>query len=135
MKYALIARVGAITCAIPIEHVVETMRPLPVEPLGHAHELVRGLAVIRGVPTPVIDTACLLGTPGGTPTRFVIVRVDDRKAALIVDEVIEVRLFANQALSALPPLIAAPDAVAAIGAADSRLLVVLEAARTIPDFA
>jgi purine-binding chemotaxis protein CheW len=128
----LIATIGTTLCAIPIEFVVETMRPLPVEPLGTAHDFVAGLTIIRGVPLPVVDTARLLGMGGGVSARFVVVRVGERKAALTFDNVVEVRRFAPNELRELPPLLAA-NAVAAIGAADAALLLVLEASRAIPD--
>src|SRR4051812_42786255 len=113
----LIARVGSLTCAIPVEHVVETMRPLPVEPLGRGPVYVRGLAVIRGVPTVVIDLAQLLGTPACAGARYVLVRTGDRVVALLVDVVDGVVPLAAAELAALPPLArsAASDAVAAIG--------------------
>jgi purine-binding chemotaxis protein CheW len=132
--HVLIVRVGEIACALPIDHVVETMRPLPVEALGHAPGFVRGLAIIRGIATPVIDTARLLGTAGGPGTRFVVVRVGDRRVALAVDQVIDVRRFDRAELSAMPPLVRAADAgfVTAIGTTDAALLVMLEASRAIP---
>ena len=127
----LIAKVGALTCAIPIAHVVETMRPLPVEPLGRGAAYVRGVAVIRGVATVVIDTANLLATTSTGTKRFVIVRTGDRKAALMVDEVIDIRSL--DALGALPPLAASAsgETIRAIGAVDAGLVVVLEAARLV----
>lgn len=129
---ALIARVGTITCAIPIEHVVETMRPLPIAPLGEVPAFVRGLAIVRGSPTLVIDAALLLGVPAGGATRFVIVRAaGERGIALSVDAVVDVRVFAAGDLAALPPLVHA-DAIVQIGAADAGLVVVLEAARAVP---
>ncbi len=131
-SYCLIASVGTITCAIPIEHVVETMRPLPIEPLGNLPAFVRGLAIVRGTPMPVVDAAILLGITGGEPARFVVVRIADRRLALAVDRVVEVRRIARAALSAMPPLLRAVESVAAVGAADAGLLVLLEVARTVP---
>ncbi|MEO6772903.1 MAG: chemotaxis protein CheW [Kofleriaceae bacterium] len=129
----LIARVGTLTCAIPVEHVVETMRPLPVEPLGQAAAYVRGIAVIRGAPTLVIDAAALFETTAGAGARFVVIRAASRTAALLVDAVSEVRAIARAELQALPPLAraATSDVIAAIGAVDSELVVVLEAAKLV----
>jgi purine-binding chemotaxis protein CheW len=129
----LIAKVGSLACAIPVEHVVETMRPLPVEPLGHGAAYVRGVAVIRGVPTIVIDAAALFKTSAGAQSRFVVVRAAAKTAALLVDEVSEVRTIAQAELGALPPLAraASSDVIAAIAAVDSGLVVVLEAAKLV----
>ena len=135
--HVLIAKVGAVTCAIPIAYVVETMRPLPVEPPAHPAACVRGVAIIRGVPTPVVDTARLLGAAAGAPGRYVVVRARDRAVALEVDRVVDVRPLTGVELAALPPLVraAAPDAIAAIGSADRDVVVLLEAARLIPEVA
>ncbi len=134
LNQALIARVGALTCAIPIEHVVETMRPLPVDPVADAVPYVLGLAVIRGEPTLVIDTARLLSTVRVTPSRFVIVRAGARKVALTFDEVRGVQGF-GATLQGMPPLAASTTAVGAviraIAAVDAELVVVLEAARLV----
>jgi purine-binding chemotaxis protein CheW len=126
---ALIARVGTLTCAIPIEHVIETMRPLPTAPIGDMPGYVTGLAIIRGEPTLAIDLAALLGVERGAATRFVVVRAGgSRRAALAVDAVFDVRDIA--AHDALPPLIRA-ESIREIAAADRELVVVLEAARAI----
>jgi purine-binding chemotaxis protein CheW len=127
---ALIARVGALACAIPIEHVVETMRPLPVDPIGAMPAYVLGVSIIRGAPTLAIDLAALLGVAGDRATRFVVVRSgESRRVALAVDAVVEVRELAHQ-LGELPPLLHA-DAIRSIAAADRGLVVVLEATRAI----
>jgi purine-binding chemotaxis protein CheW len=135
----LVTRVGGIACAIPIEHVVETMRPLPVDPIGSSGDdalaMVEGLAMIRGAPVPVIDARRLLGVPGERAARFVIVQTADRRIALGVDAVIEVMQIDLEILARLPPLLggANREAVSAIGARDAGLLVVLDAARVLPE--
>jgi len=135
----LVARVGGLACAFPIEHVVETMRPLAVEPIGRSGDealaLVDGLAMIRGAAVPVVDVRRLLGVTGAPATRFVVVRIADRRIALVVDAVIEVRHLELHAFDRLPPLLggASRDCVSAIGAREADLLVVLDAARVLPE--
>jgi purine-binding chemotaxis protein CheW len=124
----LVTRVGGIACALPIERVVETMRPLPIEPVRGALPSVRGMAVIRGAPLPVIDVAALLGQAPREQARFVVVRTGTRHVALLVDAVIEVRELA--AVAELPPLVQG-EVAAAVGAIDRELLVVLDAARLV----
>jgi purine-binding chemotaxis protein CheW len=121
-------------CAIPVAHVVETLRPLPVEPMGTGPRFIRGVSIIRGVPTVVIDTAAVLGTTSSTPARFVVVRVGERRVALTFDEVLDIRRIDSTAFADLPPLVRAvtADAVAAITTADAELLVLLETSRVIP---
>jgi len=132
---SLICRVAARLCALPLAHVVETMRPLPVEAVTGAPHFVRGLAVIRGVPVPVVDTAHLLGAQATSADRFVTVVVGERRVALAVDSVLGVREVPADSLHQLPPLLhdAGADVVAEIGLLDAELLLVLSSARLLPD--
>jgi purine-binding chemotaxis protein CheW len=132
---SLVCRVATRICALPLDAVIETMRPLPVEPIAGAPAFIAGLAIIRGAPVPVVDAARLLGAGGGRPGRFVTLRVAPRTVALAVDAVLGVRALPADRLSALPPLAGAvaAEVVAAVGMLDARLLVVLEAARLVPD--
>lgn len=132
---SLVCRVLTRLCALPLEHVSETMRPLPVEPVAGVPAPVAGVAIIRGAPVPVIDVACVLAGRASHPTRFVTVNVGARRVALAVDKVIGVRTIPTEALNELPPLLrdASTDVVAAIGTLDTQLLVVLRSARLIPE--
>jgi purine-binding chemotaxis protein CheW len=128
----LICRVGARLCAIPVGHVGETMRPLPIEPFAGAPPFVLGASIIRGVPTPVVDAARLLGSAAAEPaTRFVTIRAGERPVALAVHEILGVD--ALPASHELPPLLgdASADTVATLGTLDSKLLVVLSSARIV----
>src|SRR5882757_8443766 len=92
----LICRVGAKVCGLPLARVIETMRPLHVEPLAKLTGFVAGLALIRGRPTPVIDARQLLGSPSEAGAgRYVTLGLDERNgqrvAALAVDEVLGIR--------------------------------------------
>ncbi len=128
MGVMVVSRVGTAMCALPVAHVVETMRPLPIEPLAGMPSFVRGVAIVRGTPIPVVDAGLLLGGSSGG-TRFVIVRCGDRRVALLVDAVLAVR--AVESVAALPPLVS-HDVAVAIGTLDAALVVVLEAARLVP---
>ena len=139
----LMTRVGAVHCAFRIEDVVEIMRPLPVEPIGRSDDpalaLIDGVAMIRGAAVPVVDARRLLaggaGLAGDGAPRFVVVRTVDRHVAVRVDAVIELQRIDGHVLASLPPLLDAANraGVAAIGARDDGLLVVLDAARVVPD--
>ena len=135
MVATLICRVEARLCALRADHVVEIMRPLPIEPIAAMPPFVRGLAVVRGVPIPVVDAAMLLGAAAwADPGRFVTVRAGDRWIALAVDEVLGVRDLSAASTQRLPPLLREGNAemVAAIGALDAAFLVVLHAAHILP---
>jgi len=125
---ALIVRVGDRLCALPIELVEETMRSLRIEPTGTS-EFVVGVAIIRGRPTPVVDTARLVGTSSRGGNRLVTLRVRERRVALVVDEVIDVRALPA---GELPPLVAG-DVVRALAALDRELVIVLDAARIVAE--
>jgi purine-binding chemotaxis protein CheW len=58
-----------------------------------------------------------------------------RSAALAVDAVLEIRTLPAATLASISPLLgeATAGVVSAIGALDARLLLVLEAARLVPD--
>ena len=77
----LVLQVGAVRCGIPIERVLEAMRPLPI---------VDGRARVRGAWIPVVDAAAALGQPPGAGARFVVVRVEGCSIALHVDAVLGV---------------------------------------------
>ncbi|MCI0622086.1 MAG: chemotaxis protein CheW [Acidobacteria bacterium] len=122
-------------CALPLEHVVETMRPLPTKPVAGAPHFVRGLAIIRGVPTPVVDAARLFSTEESQPLRFVTVRAGDRRVAVAFDSVLGVRPIPAGSLHELPLLLrdARAELISAIGALDGELLLVLRSARLVPE--
>lgn len=130
---ALLCRVNESVCALPLEHVVEVMRPLPVEALNGAPPFVAGLARIRGMAVPVLDLGRLItGADVQAVTRFVTVRSEGRVVALEVDDVLGIAPLSG-ALSELPPLFHDDDGpIAALGDRDRALLLVLSTARLVP---
>ena len=136
LSHALIVTAGALTCAIPLQYVAETMRPLPIEPLAQMPGFIRGVALIRGAPVPVIDLGTLLRSEAGGSRcgRFVTVRCAERRAAVGVDTVIGLTLLESQQLAELPPMLRAvgADVIETIGSRDAQLLVVLSATRLVP---
>ncbi|HEX8910049.1 MAG TPA: chemotaxis protein CheW [Anaeromyxobacteraceae bacterium] len=131
----VVVQAGAGLCALPIRAVTETMRPAAARPLAGAPPFVAGVAIVRGVPTPVIDLAALLGgAPEEAPGRWVIVRCGARLAALAVRGVVGVTSLPGAAETQVPLLDgAASGAVAALRALDGELLVVLEESRLVPE--
>jgi purine-binding chemotaxis protein CheW len=131
----LVFRVLTFNCALPLQHVSETMRPLPVEPIAGAISPVAGIAIIRGCPVPVVDVAWLIAGQRSQPSRFVTIDIAARRVALAVDTVVGVRTIHTEALNELPPLLqnAPADVIAGMGTLDAELLVVLRAARLVPE--
>ncbi len=112
------------------------MRPLPTSPLAGTPAFIRGVAVIRGAPVPVVDAAQLLGaTDAAPPQRYVTLRAGERTVALAVQSVEGVSSLDGLDTGDLPPLLrdASEATVAAIGTLDADLLLVLESARMVPD--
>ncbi len=129
----LIMTVGARRCALPVAHVIETMRPLPIEPVAAAPAFVLGVAVVRGAPVPVVDLAAMQGLDGAEVGRFVTVDAGGRTVALAVSGVVGVRPLDGVALHDPPPLLAEENpAIEVLGTLDGALLAVLRAARVIP---
>jgi purine-binding chemotaxis protein CheW len=116
-------RVGSLLCALPLDDVVETMRPLPVKPLAGTPPYVRGVTVVRGVPVPVVDLAVLLGEGPGVEeepdadeewdgaARFVTVRGGRGPAAVLTGPVVGIVDTAAITSDERGP--AAPDGLAA----------------------
>ncbi len=138
MGQRLLCRVRQHLCALPLESVVETLRPLPTEPLAGAPPFVLGVALIRGRPLPVVDLGRLVGGQEAHPQRFVTIRTGDtgeRQVALAVDGVVGVTAIDPRRFQQLPPLLreAGGDVIEAIGCLDSELLLVLRSARILPE--
>jgi purine-binding chemotaxis protein CheW len=121
--------------ALPLTHVLETMRPLPVQPIPGSPSFVRGLAIVRGEPIPVVDLACLMEGGKGSPRRWVMVRAGEAATVLEVDRILGVHSLPDQLLRDLPPLLQNADAeiVSAMGVLDAGLLLVLDQGRLLPD--
>jgi purine-binding chemotaxis protein CheW len=132
----LVFTVGSRFFSVPLAHVIETMRPLPVEVVPHMPSFLRGVSVIRGAPVPVVDLAAAMGmTEKGAASRFVLLRVGDRRVALIVDASVGVREIDAADIGEMPPLLrgASAEMIETMGTLDAQLLVVLQAMRILPE--
>jgi purine-binding chemotaxis protein CheW len=137
----LLCRIDSRIGALALKDVREIMRPLPIEPLTGTPPFVLGVAIIRGFPTPVVDAGRLLDSSASpstpiispSPARFVSLKLGERTAALAVDAVLDVRSLS--AGTDIPPLLreAGEQLVSVLGTLDTKLLLVLEAARLVPD--
>jgi purine-binding chemotaxis protein CheW len=108
------------------------MRPCRVDRVESAPAFLTGVAVIRGENVPVLDAALLLGAEASVVTRFVVLRVGERRVALSVAEVVGTRALEVDELGELPPLLSGSrELVARLGVLDGRLLEVLESGRLL----
>jgi purine-binding chemotaxis protein CheW len=129
----LLCRTGSHRFALPVADVVETMRMLPIKPVGGAPPLLLGLCVIRGVATPVLDPVLLFDHQPGRYQRLVTARTGARTVAFAVEAVIGVRAVGAQVLGQLPPLLSNVASIAAIAALDAELVFFLQTARVVPE--
>lgn len=131
----LLVRSRARICAIPLAHVSETLRCLPVQPVPSGPPFVLGVSILRGEPVPVVDLGRLLGLSEVPDLRrLVSLRVGERRVALAVEEVLKVVAESGMDRHDLPPLLrgTAEGTVRSIGVLDHQFLTVLEAARLVP---
>lgn len=141
----LVVRAAHSLCALPLDLVVETMRPLPCEPIAGAPAFVLGLSLIRSHQLPVIDLAMVVGSGGGRHGRFITVRTgsstrdssatSDGQVALAVEEVVGVYSRDQLSEANLPPLLseANPEVIDSIGRLDADLLLVLRSGSYLPE--
>ena len=113
------------------------MRPQPVRAVSGVPPFVRGVAVIRGRPVPVVAAASAIGqaATSSSEARFVTLKTAERRVALAVDEVVGVRLIDHTQFADVPPLLAraGEHVVSAIGTLDSELLMVLRSGKLVPE--
>jgi purine-binding chemotaxis protein CheW len=131
----LLCRAGAHGCALPLAHVSEAMRRLGVRAIASSPPFVEGLTVVRGVVLPVVNLAHLLGQSDSIAAPwFVHITTGTRPLVVGVDEVVGVRRIAASSATELPPLLegARAQSVVALTTLDQQLLLVLSAARLLP---
>jgi purine-binding chemotaxis protein CheW len=134
---SLVFRAGPLLCALGLDDVIETMRPLPTRPLAGAPGFVRGICVMRGVPTPVVDVARLLGGEQADVSRFVAVRTERGPVAFATGEVLGIRAVSGDAATGHAALLAGTGAssalVAGIATMGAEPLLLLQSMRVVPD--
>jgi purine-binding chemotaxis protein CheW len=128
-------RSGGRLCGLPLDHVVEIMRPLPIESIRGAPAFVRGISVVRGAPIPIVDLRVLLGDDQARPLRLVALRIaGDRRVGLLVDRVVGIRDRLELSSDRLPPLLRdTGDLVDELGRLDGQLLSVLQTANLVAE--
>jgi chemotaxis signal transduction protein len=132
----LVCLCGTTCCAFPLSHVAESMRALHITALEHQPPFVLGVATIRGDVLPVVDLARLLGITASRPNRFITLNLGIRRVAVAVEGVLGVRKLTEAVSSGLPPLLRDLEdgAVTAMAQLDDHLLLILHAARLLPDW-
>ena len=133
---ALVFRAGSLLCALRLDEVVETMRPMETLPLAGTPSFVLGISVLRGVPTPVIDVSRLLGGgPGGEPQRYITVRTERGAVAMATGTVLGIRSIDANETGGHPALLggASSRLVAGVATVGAEPLLLLQSMRAVPD--
>jgi purine-binding chemotaxis protein CheW len=132
---ALVFRAGSLLCALRLEDVVETLRPLETRPLAGTPPFVRGISVLRGVPTPVLDVARLLGGAQSEIERYVAVRTERGTVALATGPVLGIRDVDTTVTAGHPALLGVRSSqlVAGVGTIGAEPLLLLQSMRAVPD--
>ena len=135
---SLVFRAGSLLCALRLEDVIETMRPLPIRAMAGTPAFVRGICVMRGVPAPVVDVARMLGGEQADPVRFVAVRTERGPVAFATGEVLGIRTVdAGEATTGYAALLSGAAAssplVAGIVTSGDEPLLLLQSMRVVPD--
>jgi len=133
---SLVFRAGTLLCALRLDEVIETMRPLAIRPLAGTPAFVRGISIMRGVPTPVVDVARLLGGEQADIARFVAVRTERGPVAFATGAVLGVRPAAAGGPTTRHTALlggASRSLVAGVATIDAEPLLLLQSMRVVPD--
>ncbi|NMO53577.1 chemotaxis protein CheW [Actinoplanes sp. TBRC 11911] len=133
---SLVFRAGSLLCALSLDEVIETMRPLETRPLAGTPTFVRGISVLRGVPTPVVDVARLLGGGEGEIDRYVAVRTERGAVALATGAILGIRPVTAESAGGHPALLTGGGSsrlVAGVATIGADPLLLLQSMRTVPD--
>ena len=132
---SLVFRAGSLLCALRLDEVIETMRPLTVRPLAGTPSYVRGVTIMRGVPTPVLDVARLVAGEEAEIVRFVAVRTERGPVAFATGPVLGIRPAAADTAAGPAVLYggASSRLVAGVGTVDAEPILLLQSMRVLPD--
>jgi len=132
---ALVFRAGPLLCALRLDEILETMRPMETLPLAGTPAFVLGISVLRGVPTPVLDVSRLLRGGPGEPRRYITVRTERGPVAMATGEVIGIRAVQPESAGGHPALLggASSRLVAGVDTVGVEPLLLLQSMRAVPD--
>ena len=132
---SLVFRAGPLLCALRLDEVIETMRPLATQPIAGTPAFVTGICVMRGIPTLVIDVARLLGGATAEVSRFISVRTERGPVAFATGAIHGVRTVSAPSTQYSPALLGdgAGRLITAVGTIDAAPVLLLPTMRLVPD--
>lgn len=132
---SLVFRAGPLLCALRLDEVIETMRPLAVQPLAGTPAFVSGICIMRGVPAPVVDAARLLGGVEAEVSRFVAVRTERGPVAFATGVIHGVQPISAGSASRHEALLgdARSRLIAAVATIGTEPVLLVQSMRLVPD--
>lgn len=129
-------RVGTSFYAIDILRIKEIIRPQKLTPVPNAPPFIEGVINLRGAVIPIVDLRKRFSLPvtiGERSTRMIICTVSHRLVGLVVDEVVEVRLYRRDELQPAPTLVKGEkaDFFLGVGRRGEDLLMILDLERIL----
>lgn len=106
----LVFRTGELCLGIDVRDVSEVTRAMELSAPLPQRSGVIGMITLRGMSTPVIDLATVLGVPVGSGSRMIAVRHGKATVGLRVDAVEGLRAVSGGALEPPPPILADREA-------------------------
>jgi purine-binding chemotaxis protein CheW len=100
-------RVGGEEYVIDLKRVREVVNALPIRPVPRAPAAIEGVVDLRGEVIPVVDVRRRFGleaVSASRKTKLVVVRIEGRVLALLVDAVLEVVRIPRSAIRPAPSL-------------------------------
>lgn len=135
MIQLVVFRVGDQEFACEILQVERVLRYEKPAPVPKAPVFLEGVVPYAGGVVPVVDLRKRLELPApiGPDVRLLLLRIDDDRVGMLVDEVREILRVDSRGIAAPPPLVRGLAAVYVLGmlAQDDRTIVVLNAARLL----
>jgi purine-binding chemotaxis protein CheW len=123
--------------ALAVNHVVEVLRMVAIQPLPEAPPGIAGVLNLRGKGTVVMDLRKRLGLPPREPdlhSQIVIIDVKDNCLGLIADEVTDILTLPRSALKPAEKLSGVSSFFAGLAYAGERLILVLDPDRLTTEF-
>jgi purine-binding chemotaxis protein CheW len=132
----LLCRIRTHLCGLPVEQVIETMRPMPIRSLADSPPYILGLSVIRGNGVPVIDGGRLFKDAADPAhTSLILLKVGSRQVGLMVEQVVGIGHLPDGLATGLTPLArqTCPEVVQSLSLLEGDLVYLLQTARLITE--
>ncbi len=131
----VVFRVNRQHYALPLDHVIRTVRMVAVTPVPDLPHSVLGIINMAGQMLPVIDLRRLFGQTDKDPELqdvLLVLHIHRQTAAIIVDEVLNVLEFRPMQLQSPSATVSQSRFLAAAVQQEDTLILVLDASRLLP---